>query len=153
MRKKKELLARIGERLDIPREALPGGFGLTLSGQNELTVRGCRRILHYGEDCIRLSLGKTVLRMVALSEPFYGVTIITEGMMQGVGNTKTPFFFNVLGMWGMRIFGTFLCLWLLPNPTLVAAWACMIAHNLALFCMFSVYYKKGKWSPLHRGVQ
>jgi Na+-driven multidrug efflux pump len=107
----------------------------------------------FSSDPEVISLGTTVLRMVALSEPFYGVTIITEGMMQGVGNTKTPFFFNVLGMWGMRIFGTFLCLWLLPNPTLVAAWGCMIAHNLALFCMFSVYYKKGKWSPLHRGVQ
>lgn len=106
----------------------------------------------FSSDPEVISLGTTVLRMVALSEPFYGVTIITEGMMQGVGNTKTPFFFNVLGMWGMRIFGTFLCLWLLPNPTLVAAWACMIAHNLALFCMFSIYYKKGKWSPLHRGV-
>ena len=107
----------------------------------------------FSSDPEVISLGTTVLRMVALSEPFYGVTIITEGMMQGVGNTKTPFFFNVIGMWGMRIFGTFLCLWLLPNPTLVAAWACMIAHNLALFCMFSIYYKKGKWSPLHRGVQ
>ena len=106
----------------------------------------------FSSDPEVISLGTTVLRMVALSEPFYGVTIITEGMMQGVGNTKTPFFFNVIGMWGMRIFGTFLCLWLLPNPTLVAAWGCMIAHNLALFCMFSVYYKKGKWSPLHRGV-
>ena len=107
----------------------------------------------FSSDPAVISLGTTVLRMVALSEPFYGVTIITEGMMQGVGNTKIPFGFNVIGMWGMRILGTFLCLWLLPNPTLVAAWACMIAHNLALFCMFSVYYKKGKWSPLHRGVQ
>ncbi|MBO5842729.1 MAG: MATE family efflux transporter, partial [Clostridia bacterium] len=98
----------------------------------------------FSSDPEVISRGTTVLRMVALSEPFYGVTIITEGMMQGVGNTKTPFFFNVLGMWGMRIFGTFLCLWLLPNPTLVAAWACMIAHNFALFCMFSIYYKKGK---------
>ena len=33
MPKKRDFLARFGERLDIPREALPGGFGLTLSGQ------------------------------------------------------------------------------------------------------------------------
>ena len=107
----------------------------------------------FSSDPQVISLGTTVLRMVALSEPFYGVTIITEGMMQGVGNTKTPFVFNVVGMWGIRILGTFLCLLLLPSPTLVAAWACMIAHNVALFFMFSVYYKKGRWSPLHRGVQ
>lgn len=104
----------------------------------------------FSNDQQVISLGTTVLRMVALSEPFYGVTIITEGMMQGVGNTKIPFVFNVIGMWGMRIFGTFLCLMLLPEPTLVAAWACMIAHNLALFCMFSTYFVKGKWSPLHK---
>lgn len=61
MRKRKDLFARVGERLDIPREALPGGFGLSLSGQNELSVRGCRRILEYGENCIRLLLGKTAL--------------------------------------------------------------------------------------------
>ena len=107
----------------------------------------------FSSDPRVIALGKTVLRMVALSEPFYGVTIITEGMMQGVGNTKIPFVFNVIGMWGMRILGTFLCLALLPEPTLVAAWACMIAHNVALFFMFSIYFKKGKWSPLHREVQ
>lgn len=107
----------------------------------------------FSQDAQVISLGTTVLRMVALSEPFYGVTIITEGMMQGVGNTKIPFVFNVIGMWGMRIFGTFLCLLLLPEPTLVVAWACMIAHNLALFGMFSVYYAKGKWSPLHHKKQ
>ncbi len=104
----------------------------------------------FSKDPQVISLGTTVLRMVALSEPFYGVTIITEGMMQGVGNTRIPFVFNVIGMWGMRILGTFLCLMLLPEPTLVAAWACMIAHNLALFGMFLTYFIKGKWSPLHK---
>ena len=103
----------------------------------------------FSSDPAVIDLATIVLRMVAVSEPFYGVTIITEGMMQGVGNTKTPFVFNVIGMWGLRIFGTLLCTLLAPEMSLVYAWACMIAHNLALFCMFSVYYKKGKWSPLH----
>lgn len=61
MRRKKEFFTRFGERLDIPREALPGGFGLSMSGQNELTVRGCRKILSYGADCISLSLGSITL--------------------------------------------------------------------------------------------
>ncbi|MBE6702948.1 MAG: hypothetical protein E7585_06015 [Ruminococcaceae bacterium] len=61
MRRKKDLLAGVGRYLDIPREALPGGFGLSLSGQNALTVRGCRRILYYGGECIRLSLGRQAL--------------------------------------------------------------------------------------------
>lgn len=63
MRKKEGFLGRFGERLDIPREALPGGFGLTLSGQSELTVRGCRRILEYSTDLILLLLSGVVLEI------------------------------------------------------------------------------------------
>jgi Na+-driven multidrug efflux pump len=79
--------------------------------------------------------------MVALSEPVYGVSIIIEGMLQGQGNTKTPFKFNIIGMWGIRIVGTFICTSLL-GLGLVSAWGCMIAHNVLLFVMFTIYYKK-----------
>lgn len=61
MTKKQDFLTRFGTKLDIPREALPGSFGLTLSGQNELTVRGCRRILRYGTTEICLLVGAVSL--------------------------------------------------------------------------------------------
>lgn len=88
-----------------------------------------------------ISLCSAVLRMVALSEPFYGVSLIIEGMLQGIGNTKTPFIFNIAGMWGIRIAGTFICITLL-SMGLISAWACMIGHNLMLFTAFALYYKK-----------
>jgi len=94
-----------------------------------------------------VELGTVVLRMVALSEPFYGVSIIVEGLMQGVGKTKLPFVFNIAGMWGVRITGTFICTQLL-SLELVSAWGCMIAHNMLLFCLFSWCYAAGKWNPL-----
>lgn len=92
-------------------------------------------------------LGSTVLRMVALSEPFYGVSIITEGMMQGVGETKIPLLFNISGMWGVRIIGTFIFTQIF-SYSLISAWGCMIAHNMLLFILFVIYYKSGKWNPL-----
>ena len=95
-------------------------------------------------------LGATVLRMVAVSEPFYGVSIIIEGMLQGVGRTVTPFVFNIIGMWGVRIVGTFVCTQLL-GMGLVSAWACMIAHNLLLFVLFTIHYLRGRWNPLNEG--
>ena len=95
-----------------------------------------------------IALGSTVLRMVAVSEPFYGVSIIIEGMMQGVGKTKRPFVYNLCGMWGVRIVGTFVCTRFLGGG-LVAAWGCMIAHNLLLFLLFLITYLSGKWNPLH----
>jgi len=94
-----------------------------------------------------ISLGATVLRMVAVSEPFYGFSIILEGMLLGVGNTKEPFWYNVIGMWAVRIVGTFICVNLLGFG-LVSAWACMIAHNLLLFTLYLITYIRGKWNPL-----
>ena len=93
-------------------------------------------------------LGTVVLRMVAVSEPFYGVSIIIEGMMQGVGSTVRPFVFNICGMWGIRIVGTFICTQLL-GMGLVSAWACMILHNLMLFAAFTAHYLRGRWNPLY----
>ena len=106
----------------------------------------------FSGDAMVIALGATVLRMVAVSEPFYGVSIIIEGMMQGMGNTVLPFIFGISGMWGIRIVGTFICTQLL-GMGLVSAWACMIAHNMLLFGMFLVCYLTGKWNPMHRKPQ
>ena len=91
-------------------------------------------------------LGITVLRMVAVSEPFYGVPIVLEGLMQGTGRTEAPFVFNIAGMWGIRILGTFVCTRLL-GLGLVSAWGCMIGHNLMLFVLFAVYFSTGRALP------
>ena len=94
-----------------------------------------------------IGLGVTVLRMVAVSEPFFGFSIIVEGMMHGVGKTKAPFLYNLTGMWLVRIAGTFLCTRMLGGG-LVAAWGCMIAHNLLLFILYLITYIRGSWDPL-----
>lgn len=96
-----------------------------------------------------ISLGTTVLRMVAISEPIYGVPIVVEGMMQGVGKTVAPLCFNILGMWCIRIAGTFICTRFL-GMGLVSAWACMIGHNVLLFLLFGTHFLTGKWNPLHK---
>lgn len=95
-----------------------------------------------------IGLGTTVLRMVAVSEPFYGFSIIIEGMMMGVGKTRAPFVYNIIGMWCVRIVGTFLCTQMLGFG-LVSAWACMIAHNMLLFFLYLIVWLRGSWNPLH----
>lgn len=94
-----------------------------------------------------IDLGITVLRMVAVSEPFFGLSIIIEGMMMGVGKTKEPFIYNIIGMWGIRIAFTFLCTQQM-GMGLVSAWACMIGHNLLLFALYLYSYLRGTWNPL-----
>ncbi len=101
----------------------------------------------FSSDSKVIALGGTVLRMVAVSEPFYGVSIIIEGMLLGVGRTLTPFKFNVIGMWGVRIVGTFIVTTFL-SLGLEGAWGCMIAHNLLIFVLYVIHYKRGRWNPL-----
>lgn len=100
----------------------------------------------FSKDPEVIALGAQVLRMVAVSEPFYGVSIIIEGVMMGVGATMVPFIFNITGMWGVRILGTFICTSKL-GLGLTSAWACMIMHNLFVFALFLVYYFRGHWNP------
>ena len=102
----------------------------------------------FSSDPEVIRLGTIVLRMVAMSEPFYGVSIIIEGIMMGVGKTVMPFVTNVVGMWAVRIVGTFICTVLLGYG-LVSAWACMILHNITLFVVFCIYFSSGKWNPLN----
>lgn len=129
-------------RMFIPIEILLmifSGASLFVSAPNLV------QIFSKSEEVIRL--GTTVLRMVAVSEPFYGFSIIVEGMMQGVGKTKEPFIYNIIGMWGIRIVGTFVTTQFL-GMGLVSAWACMIAHNMLLFILYLICYVRKRWNPL-----
>ena len=100
----------------------------------------------FSADAAVIALGAVVLRIVAVSEPFYGVSIILEGMMQGMGQTMLPFVIGVTGMWGVRIVGTFLCTQIF-GMGLISAWACMIAHNLLIFVLLTACYRTGRWKP------
>lgn len=96
-----------------------------------------------------IQLGATVLKMVAVTEPVYGIAVILEGIFQGVGDTRHTFIYNLLGMWGVRILGTWICLNVF-HLGLTAAWCCMIAHNILLGSLLSLRYFSGRWNPLNR---
>ena len=98
----------------------------------------------FSDDVQVILLGTIVLRMVAVSEPFYGMSIVIEGMMQGMGRTIVPLVCNIFGMWVVRILGTYICVHFF-GLGLVAAWACMIGHNLFLFLLFVFYYFSNGW--------
>ncbi|MBQ4600415.1 MAG: MATE family efflux transporter [Oscillospiraceae bacterium] len=130
---------------------IPIEIGLMILSGAALFISAPALMGLFSKDPQVIALGSTVLCMVAVSEPFYGYSIILEGMMQGVGNTRLPFAFNVAGMWGVRIVGTFVCTQHL-GLGLVSAWSCMIAHNLLLFVLFLICHIRGTWNPLRRGA-
>ena len=78
------------------------------------------------ENVVRMGTG--LLRIVAFSEPFFGLMIAWEGVSYGTGRTRSVFWVSSGSMWGIRILFTWLCLhrWHLG---IEAVWYCMVADN------------------------
>lgn len=102
------------------------------------------RLFSPSEPVVRL--GAEMLRLVALSEPFFGLMIVLEGIFYGMGKTGYSFFVEMTGMWGVRILFTFLCVnwW---NLGLRAVWYCMIADNVTKAVLFALpFLRRGEKS-------
>ena len=91
-----------------------------------------------------IKLGAAVLRIVSVSEPIYGVLVILEGTFNGIGDTKAPFIYSVITMWGIRICGSLLLISVF-DLGLRSIWLLMIADNIARCIMLLVRFGMGKW--------
>ena len=91
-----------------------------------------------------VELGGLALRIVAVSEPFFAVLVILEGIFSGLGDTKAPFVFSLISMWGVRITTTLLCVTVF-HFGLGAVWLCMAIDNMTRFTMMMVRFLRGKW--------
>lgn len=85
-----------------------------------------------------IELGAKMLRLVAFSEPFFGLMIVLEGIAYGKGKTKSVFAIETFSMWGIRILSTYLCIRMLGD-NLTAVWMCMIADNVFKAMALCVY--------------
>lgn len=84
-----------------------------------------------------IELGAMVLAMVALSEPFFGLMIVMEGVFYGTGKTKYVFVIETFSMWCVRILCTYICVHIIQLG-LDAVWMCMIADNVCKAVLLSV---------------
>ena len=95
-------------------------------------------------DAEVIAAGVRVLRIVALTEPFYGASIILEGVFDGMGDTRTPLLISIATMWGVRILFTFVCVNVF-GLGLTAVWCCMVADNMARFALLTARFVRGGW--------
>lgn len=96
------------------------------------------RVFTPDEEVIRQ--GAKVLKLIAVSEPLFGLMIVSEGIYHGLGQTRIPFWASTIGSWGVRICGTIICLKVL-HTSLFGIWICMFADNAfrALFMAIPLY--------------
>lgn len=99
-----------------------------------------------------VALGASVLRIVALSEPIYGMLIILEGVFNGMGETRVPMVIGTLTMWCIRVLGTVVCLDIF-GLGLKAAWLMMVCDNVVRAFLLLTRYLRGKWRPRIFGTE
>ncbi|HPY11635.1 MAG TPA: MATE family efflux transporter [Sphaerochaeta sp.] len=91
-----------------------------------------------------ITLGAKVLRIEAFAQPAFGLSMLTFGIFRGAGDTKSPFFISLAGMWLVRL----PLAWALLSYTtwgLLGVWLAM-ASDITLrgiICLFA--YRHSGW--------
>jgi putative MATE family efflux protein len=96
-----------------------------------------------------VQLGGMVLRIEAFAQPAFGLSMLAFGVFRGAGDTKSPFYISIAGMWLLRL----PLAWALVRFTalgLLGVWIAM-ASDLILrgaICLFT--YRRYGWLSAYR---
>ena len=93
----KELARRYGSRCLVFAAGLMGAAGVLLF----LFSRSLISI--FTPDMEVIALGAIGLRIMAFSEPFFGLATAASGIFRGAGDARSAFLITFLGMWGVRL--------------------------------------------------
>lgn len=117
-----------------------------------MTAMGC--VLFFGgqflvslftPDAEVVSLGGEVLRIEALAQPFFAISMVVSGIMRGARQTRITFVIAAVGMWIVRIPLAFLLL-RTTDLGLTCAWIAMASDLCVRGLIALFYYKKGNWA-------
>ncbi len=94
------------------------------------------------EEVIREGTG--ILRLIAFTEPLFGLMIVSEGIYYGLGETKFTFIIETIGAWGIRILFSTVAIKVL-NTDLLGVWVCMALDNTfrALGLSLPILFRRG----------
>ena len=55
------------------------------------------------KDTAVITLGASMLRIIAFAEPAVAVATVIPGILRGAGDTRWPFYISIIGMWVVRM--------------------------------------------------
>ncbi|ANY66587.1 MATE family efflux transporter [Paenibacillus sp. BIHB 4019] len=65
----------------------------------------------FTEDIVIVEMVRTALGIDAFAQPFLAMSLVLAGALQGAGDTKSPMYSTIIGIWGIRVLGIYvLCL-------------------------------------------
>lgn len=96
-------------------------------------------------DITVIDKGEEILKLIAFTEPLFGLMIASEGVYYGLGETKYTFIIETIGAWGIRILFTSIAIKVF-NMSLFGVWICMALDNAfrALGLALPLLFKRGE---------
>ena len=104
----------------------------------------------FSEDLEVIALVVKVLRIIALFQPFLCITLVITSALQGAGDTKFPMYSTFIGIWGVRVLGTYI-LGIKLNLGLVGVWLSYALDVTVRGIILMIRFMKGKWKEIEIG--
>lgn len=104
--------ALCGQAMGADRREDVRAYGFRATGMGAILSTGMGLVLLifavplaqlFSADAAVIDLAARMLRIVALSETMFGVSIVMSGALRGVGDTRFPFYVSLICMCGVRI--------------------------------------------------
>ncbi len=93
-------------------------------------------------------MGGVLLKLLALIQVPYIISMVHSGALRGAGDTKGPFYITLLSMWGVRVLGATICVRLL-GLGIYSVIVCMDIDNVLRMFLFRHRFNRGEWKMHH----
>jgi len=91
-----------------------------------------------------VKIGASLLRIVAIGQPFTAMMIVLTGAMRGARDTRWPFYISAIGMWGIRLSFAW-CFIHIMGWGIQGAWYGMVVDLSLRGFLFFGRWKSGRW--------
>ena len=90
------------------------------------------------------AIGALLIRICAFEQPFNALSIVAAGALRGAGDTKVPFYYSLVSMWGVRI----VLAWVLGTRLgfgVAGFWWAMVADLGVRGALLVLRFHRGRW--------
>lgn len=101
----------------------------------------------FTDDNEIISLSASVLRIIAITQPFLSITMVIASALQGAGDTKFPMYLTLIGIWILRV-GLGYILANTFNLGLVGIWLALSFDIVIRGIILMKRFLNGKWKNI-----
>lgn len=103
-----------------------------------------RFIILFTRDSEIIANASTCLKLVAIAQPFLAAAMVFSGGLRGAGDTRYVMINTLIGVWGIRLLGTYILIDFFGFG-LLGAWIGMVADLFVRGTLNALRFRSGKW--------